>query len=443
MKHLKLFENKSQYDTYSQSIEAILPNVSYVAEDKLVYYNPFKSADIDYSKEYLHFEALEDGMTVSFKEASNDDNLIANSNILYYSTDKTTWKTLSPENENTEPINAGEKIYFKGNCVLSESGQGIGVFSVSKKYNAAGNVMSLLFADDFDGKIDLTGYDFIFMALFADFNAIVTGSESNLISAENLILPATTLANMCYFGMFMACTSLTTAPELPATTLANYCYYNMFYGCTGLTTAPELPATTLANYCYQGMFESCTSLTTAPELPATTLADGCYINMFSGCTGLTIAPELPVTTLADGCYADMFHDCSSLTTAPELPATTLADSCYYRMFFGCDNLTTAPELPATTLADSCYKWMFGGCYSLTTAPELPATTLANWCYQNMFYGCNNLNYIKILATDISASRCLYDWVNGVSPTGTFVKAEGVEIPTGTSGIPSGWTVQTV
>ena len=34
----------------------------------------------------------------------------------------------------------------------------------------------------------------------------------------------------------------------------------MFYGCTGLTNAPVLPATTLADSCYNGMFSGCTSL---------------------------------------------------------------------------------------------------------------------------------------------------------------------------------------
>ena len=32
--------------------------------------------------------------------------------------------------------------------------------------------------------------------------------------------------------MFRGCTSLTTAPELPATTLADGCYYYMFRDCT-------------------------------------------------------------------------------------------------------------------------------------------------------------------------------------------------------------------
>ena len=59
----------------------------------------------------------------------------------------------------------------------------------------------------------------------------------------------------------------------------------------------------------------------------------------------------------------------------------------------------------------------------------------------MFYGCNKLNYIKMLATDISSSDCLYNWVNGVSSTGTFVKhPDMTSLPTGVDGIPEGWTV---
>ena len=228
---------------------------------------------------------------------------------------------------------------------------------------------------------------------------------------------------------------------LPATTLGYQCYRRMFNNCTSLTTAPELPATTLDSLCYDEMFSDCTSLTVAPELPATKLTQGCYGGMFAGCSGLTVAPELPATTLANGCYSDMFAGCSSLTTVPELPATKLTQGCYGGMFFNCTSLTTAPELPAITLANSCYDEMFFGCKSLTTAPELPATTLDYRCYYNMFKSCSSLNYIKMLATDISATDCLNSWVSNVSSTGTFVKnPDMTTLPTGTSGIPSGWTV---
>lgn len=87
--------------------------------------------------------------------------------------------------------------------------------------------------------------------------------------------------------------------------------------------------------------------------------------------------------------------------------------------------------------------MFKGCTSLTTAPELPATTLASSCYSNMFCKCTSLNYIKMLATDISAYNCLSNWVYGVSATGTFVKSSSATWnAVGKSGVPSGWTVIT-
>ena len=178
---------------------------------------------------------------------------------------------------------------------------------------------------------------------------------------------------------------------------------------------------------------------------ATTLVSSyTFYYLFNGCTGLTSAEFLilPATILAEACYADMFWNCRSLTIAPELPATTLANSCYLNMFANCTSLTTAPELPATTLVYSCYNNMFFACKSLTSAPELPATTLANSCYLNMFYGCTNLNYIKCLATDISAYLCTYNWVMNVSSTGTFVKNPNMSSWTiGDSGIPQGWTVQ--
>ena len=50
----------------------------------------------------------------------------------------------------------------------------------------------------------------------------------------------------------------------------------------------------------------------------------------------------------------------------------------------------------------------------------------------------------MLATDISASRCLFNWVSSVSSLGTFVKSKDATWSvTGQSGIPSGWTVETV
>lgn len=203
---------------------------------------------------------------------------------------------------------------------------------------------------------------------------------------------------------------------------SNYCYFNVIDGATFNTSGSVMSLiggddVVLSGYCFYGLFMECLGLLSAPELPATILASSCYQQMFQGCTGLTRAPELPATTLASQCYANMFRYCSGLTSAPELPATSLADYCYYYMFDNCTGLINAPELPATSLAQSCYAFMFNGCTGLSS--------------------------VICLATDISASSCLYNWLTNVSSTGTFKKSAGVSYPSGTSGIPSGWTVQEI
>lgn len=110
------------------------------------------------------------------------------------------------------------------------------------------------------------------------------------------------------------------------------------------------------------------------------------------------------------------------------------------MFEGCTGLTNAGGLYLPTfLKEGCYEKMFQYCSNLTTAPTLPATNLVKSCYMYMFRGCSNLNYIKCLATDISATNCTTFWVNSVSGSGTFVTPASTSWTTGTGGIPNNWT----
>lgn len=234
------------------------------------------------------------------------------SNISYSLDSGITWSQL--ESGSTALLNRGDAIMLKS---TTYSG---GSISSTATFDVKGNIMSLLYGDDFVGKKSLIGKKNAFRALFRDC--------ANVVSAENLILPATILDSYCYAYMFDGCTSLTTAPTLPATTLAESCYKDMFYRCTSLTTAPTiLPATTLANSCYSSMFYYCTSLTTAPQLPATTLEGSCYSGMFWGCTSLTTAPKLPATTLTNYCYSNMFYGCTSLSAVTCLATDISASYC--------------------------------------------------------------------------------------------------------------------
>ena len=90
---------------------------------------------------------------------------------------------------------------------------------------------------------------------------------------------------------------------------ARFC--SLFRGCSVLTSAPELPATKLADECYFSMFSYCTNLVSAPVLPATTLADECYNQMFYGCTKLStvtmLALDSEITSKPD-CVYDWLDD---------------------------------------------------------------------------------------------------------------------------------------
>ena len=193
----------------------------------------------------------------------------------------------------------GKTIYFKGN---NQNGFNTNIssykfFTMSGTLECGGNVMSLLYDDNFEGQLTIP-------------------------------------SDYCFYFLFNGCTSLTTAPQLPATTLAQYCYRGMFQNCTSLTTAPQLPATTLTNRCYQLMFYGCTSLTQAPTLPATTLTMQCYYQMFYGCTSLTQAPTLPATTLVSGCYNGMFQGCTSLNYIKAMFTTTPSTTYTYNWVNG-------------------------------------------------------------------------------------------------------------
>ena len=132
-------------------------------------------------------------------------------------------------------------------------------------------------------------------------NVACTGDIRTLLDWKNYNIVKTDNARFC--SLFETCSVLTSAPELPATKLADCCYYYMFWRCTNLTSAPVLPATTLAQECYSNMFADCTNLTSAPELPATKLAVHCYYSMFSNCPKLSsvtmLAPKSEIETKND------------------------------------------------------------------------------------------------------------------------------------------------
>ena len=282
---------------YRKALENGLPtpNICHVLQTGEVFLNV-----PSYDSQYLTFEALETG---TFTLTINTNITTAMFASVSYSFDTINWVTTNNV-DNTEvtvttpTVQAGKKIYWKGSgtgtCSSSYAAYP-STFSSTGRFNVSGNIMSMK-GDNFEDDKTLRGL--AFCGLFKDC--------TTLISAENLILPATTFTgNYVYDQMFRNCTNLVAAPKLPATDFCGqgYVYRYMFYDCASLTTAPELPSTTLTNACYQYMFGRCTSLTEAPELPATTLASYCYQYMFISCTNLNYIKAL-FTTTPDNSYTN-------------------------------------------------------------------------------------------------------------------------------------------
>ena len=376
--------------------------VANIPEDTSIVF--YYKVEPDYSKP-LTFNIISGG-TLYWKA-----NSINNKKTIEYKKNNNNWVPITSSTEGTQiVVAAGDVVQFRGNNSGYSDGAANNFFSgTDVSFSVEGNIMSLISKENFSELATLSS-DYTFKFLF--------NNCESLISAGDLLLPAMNITTGCYNGLFVRCSNLILAPELPATTVESMSYIDMFAGCSSLTTAPELPATTLAINCYESMFSGCTSLRKAQSV-------------------------LPATTLTEYCYSDMFQGCTSLTTAPDILATSLAYFACFAMFEYCTSLTVVPTiLPATTLAEYCYKEMFFGCTSLTKAPVLPADVLARESYSNMFRRCTNLNYIKCLATNISASSCTAYWVDGVSSTGTFVKDSNMPSwTTGNNGIPENWTVQ--
>ena len=268
----------------------------------------------------LTLEAAVAGANVTFKA----DNANVAKDIEYSTDGGATWTSGNTGGSGVEVTltNIGDKVTFRGDN--SQYGKDNGsnpatcnTISCTADCYVYGNIMSL---------IDKTGF------------------------ATNKVLPTGTYT---FYYLFKDNTYLKNHPnaaytlELPATTLAEYCYYSMFSGCKALVTPPVLPATKLENSCYNAMFHNCSSMVTPPALPATELKNNCYQFMFDNCTSLETTPRLPATELKYGCYNAMFKDCTSLKEAWVKANVKVGDPDYEcdNMFTGCINATTSKFHP--------------------------------------------------------------------------------------------------
>ena len=201
----------------------------------------------DYSKDYLTLDIISSGTLKWKAEGSNATKTIE------YSINDGAWTSVTSTTDGvTINVIAGNKVRLRGSnttyCNENKNNY-THLADGTATFNISGNMMSLTAGDNFASVTTLPG-TWTFCQFF---------KQSKCISAENLILPTTSLTECCYRAMFSKCTTLEVAPALPATTLATDCYWYMFEDCA-ITTAPELVATTLVKECYGHMFQGCTNL---------------------------------------------------------------------------------------------------------------------------------------------------------------------------------------
>lgn len=357
---------------------------------------------------YLCFTALEDGeylFTIPTELATTDLTRIS------YSKDGVNFTTVN--NSDSEDVSfsisvdTGDKVYFKGLANRYNNGTDRVIISSDCDFNVSGNILSLIFEDDFysatDVDLSANKYNSLFRALFYN---------CRIVYADNLELPISKISNYGFYAMFAAPAdgnhTLILPPEvLPLIFIGTFGCSYMFSYQTNMTTMPDLSSFGSSGFrpnlrACNNMFQYCSSLQYFTPIP--------YV--YSGRSG------------ADGVFSSMFRNCTSLKESP------------FKKILGADN--NSSTFGGTGQCNS----MFICCSNLEEVPELPLLTLKGTSYSQMFrYDCSKVNYIKMLATSVSASNCLQRWVEGVAATGVFVKnINATWNDTGHSGVPTNWTI---
>ena len=240
----------------------------------------------DFPSMYFTIESLEDDNVIHIRRS-------VTGNTEYYSLNNgETWNTMTIGNgdKTIATLNSGETMLVK--CTTSAWGSKWDTYNnfySTKNIRVYGNVMSLIYGDNFTGQTTL-GANALIGLFFGYGTASTGGTNTKLVSAKNLVLPATTLAVNTYNGMFRNCTNLVDCPRvLPATELYQDTYSSMFEKCTSLVEGPVISATTFNStksmarmFCMNRSGKSNAAMTKAPILPATTLGEQTYFEMFKG-----------------------------------------------------------------------------------------------------------------------------------------------------------------
>lgn len=189
--------------------------------------NGNKDSNSTYADQYLTYEILEPGYMGLYIPQEFPFEV-----DIKYSLNGNNWAQL------VDPVQVeeGDIVRFKGNNTAFydvNTDEPVLIFVMNDitldeepvEFNTYGNIMSIIYGDEFKGKTEFPNNSAYNFSYFFD--------HSGIVDASNLILPVTTLTEGCYSYMFEG-SNLVYAPELPAKILTDYCYQSMFDNCTNL-----------------------------------------------------------------------------------------------------------------------------------------------------------------------------------------------------------------
>lgn len=158
-------------------------------------------------------------------------------------------------------------------------------------------------------------------------------------------------------------------------------------------------------------------------------------------TGFSTGDDGPITnyyyfSFTGDTYAD--GPLESLICKRAANAEYIGRATFRCLFYGQSNLKQAPKITATSIMRRSLQQTFDGT-GIEEAPELLFDTVPSYGCYRMFRYCSSLKLVKVHFTSLSSSSPLTQWLDGVAASGDFYCPQNLTIPTGSSGIPSGWT----
>lgn len=174
-----------------------------------------------------------------------------------------------------------------------------------------------------------------------------------------------------------------------------------------------------------------------------------YGNLNSLINGDNFTSPINVNSYETYTFEQLFSECPVIDASNLVfPFTRVKANMYDYMFNYCTQLETPPNSiwpidGARVDYNSC-RYMFRECRKITKSPIIYSysryDSSVSGTFQYMFSGCTVLSEVTALCPYMS--NMFQYWLPNVPATGTFTKWQSTSWtwPSGSSGIPSGWTV---